>query len=216
MEPSPYLFSRQKRAFDLAMAYPLMAATYPFEKLTLRYLRSVLDEGDDYFIQDRDRATIIKLRTMLNQPRPECKDGQRLRHDARVPTFGARLIREARLDELPQIRQVVKGEFSIVSLRPMDAEFYDACLGHVGHVAFAGWEKLRKFPAIKPGLTSPAQVVNLSRQYEDADYCYAMIEADERLVRENSLAMDIDTVLHSAVGIGRLLHQKIMDYALAA
>ena len=95
------------------------------------------------------RFEVIKLRTM--QPDAEQSTGAvwAATDDPRITRFG-RWLRKSRLDELPQVINVLRGEMSIVGPRPERPEFID--------------ELARQIPfyrarlAVKPGLTGWAQV----------------------------------------------------------
>jgi hypothetical protein len=64
LELNPYHSSNSKMRFNETAGRALYLPAKVVELGARRYLRSVLDYGDDYFIQERDTATIIKLRTM--------------------------------------------------------------------------------------------------------------------------------------------------------
>ena len=62
----------------------------------------------------------------------------------RISSVG-RFLRRSKLDELPQLGNIIAGQMSIVGPRPDVAGYYDKLEG-----------ELRKILELKPGLTSPA------------------------------------------------------------
>lgn len=94
--------------------------------------------------------TIYKLRTM-------CRDAERTgaqfakQGDARVTPIG-RLLRRTRIDELPQLWNVLKGDMSLIGPRPERPEFIRELQTHIPNFV----DRL----GLKPGLTGVAQVVN--------------------------------------------------------
>ena len=137
-----------KRAFDLVLgslglvaASPILAGIAVASKLS----------GDRGPILHRARRigeggriiTVLKVRTMVVSP-----DGPRLTgpDDPRVTRLG-RILRRYRLDELPQLINVVRGEMSLVGPRPEDPAFVD--MSDPLH---------RRVFMAKPGITGLAQL----------------------------------------------------------
>ena len=71
------------------------------------------------------------------------------REDDRCTKFG-RLLRKTRLDELPQLLNILKGDMSIVGPRPERAYFYDLFEKDIPHFRYR--------LLVQPGLTGHAQV----------------------------------------------------------
>ncbi|BDU75450.1 sugar transferase [Mesoterricola sediminis] len=113
-----------KRAFDLVVALVLLALAGPFLLLVALAIR--LDSpGPALFRQARlglgGRVfSIFKFRTM----RAGGDAGSLVTHrdDPRITRVG-RLLRATRLDELPQLLNVVRGEMSLVGPRPLLPEY---------------------------------------------------------------------------------------------
>lgn len=93
---------------------------------------------------------LYKFRTMRTDAE---KNGAQFaqKYDPRVTPIG-RFLRKSRLDELPQLWNVLKGEMSLVGPRPERPEFIKALSDEIpNYVARLG---------LKPGLTGPAQIIN--------------------------------------------------------
>lgn len=107
-----------KRMFDLAAAVAGLIALSPV-LLAVAAVIKVLDPGPVLFIQTRvglgsKPFKIFKFRTM----RAESEGAQITADaDARVTPLG-RLLRKTKLDELPQLFNVLRGDMSVVGPRP--------------------------------------------------------------------------------------------------
>lgn len=127
---------RGKRLLDLAMSSALLAVTIPVMGASAVAVR-VTSGSPVFFTQPRcglngNRFQILKLRTMT--PAGE------------VTPLG-RLLRSYKIDELPQLWNVVKGDMSMVGPRP--------CLPETAREALL--QGSRRFE-VKPGITGLAQV----------------------------------------------------------
>ncbi len=144
-----YCLGGGKRAFDLIVACISLAILAPI-LVTLSQLILLTTGRPVLFRQERigrgGRAfTLLKFRTM----RSESAGALPLtaRGDRRVTAIG-RLLRATKLDELPQLVNVIRGEMSIVGPRPEVPRFvarYDA--------------RQRRVLDVRPGLTDPASVL---------------------------------------------------------
>lgn len=94
--------------------------------------------------------TLYKFRTMRVDAE---KNGAQFatQGDPRVTPIG-RFLRKTRLDELPQLWNVLRGEMSLVGPRPERPEFIE-------HLSDEIPDYLNRL-GLKPGLTGPAQVIN--------------------------------------------------------
>ncbi|MDR9392571.1 MAG: sugar transferase [Trueperaceae bacterium] len=135
-----------KRAFDLIVASLGLLALWPI--VLTAWIAATASTGENgWFVQrrvGRDGRTfdVYKLRTMRSPP----GGGTTVtaRGDARITPVGARL-RAWKLDELPQLVNVVKGDMSFVGPRPDVPGFADALEGEA-----------REILRVRPGITSPA------------------------------------------------------------
>jgi lipopolysaccharide/colanic/teichoic acid biosynthesis glycosyltransferase len=94
--------------------------------------------------------TLYKFRTMRTDAE---KDGAQFatKGDPRVTSIG-RFLRKTRLDELPQLWNVLKGEMTLVGPRPERPEFMKELSDEIPNYL----DRL----GLKPGLTGPAQIIN--------------------------------------------------------
>ena len=141
-----------KRLADLLVAAVLLLLTAPFVGFA-SLLIWLEDQGPVFYSQQRSGwlgrpFTVLKLRTMREQP----KNGQTLwtqPGDQRITTVG-RWLRRLRLDELPQLLNVINGEMSLIGPRPERPELEHSLERHIPHYRKRHW--------MRPGLSGWAQV----------------------------------------------------------
>jgi lipopolysaccharide/colanic/teichoic acid biosynthesis glycosyltransferase len=146
--PSAWSRSRGKRCFDVAAATALLLPVAPLIPLIVLLIK--LDSpGPAFYIHRRCGIGgadfhMFKFRTMRTE-----KNGFNVSltraGDARITRVG-RLLRRWKLDEIPQLWNVVRGDMSIVGPRP----HLRRLLGH--------GSELREFLSIRPGVTGAATV----------------------------------------------------------
>ena len=178
-----------KRLVDLALVIPAIVLLAPFMLFVAAAIR-LTSKGPALFRQERlgkDARVFqaMKFRTMTDKPR--VPDTIAYTGDPSEVTAVGRLLRRTKLDELPQLFNVLRGEMSLVGPRPQ----LPIQLGELDENG-----KLRLL--VRPGLTGMAQThgnVNLTwpqRWVYDADY-----------VKRMSLALDLWLLART---IGVVLH----------
>ncbi len=147
---APYLTVR--RVFDIALSLAGLAAAMPL-LIIFSILIKMDSKGTVFYRQERVGVKgkyfqLIKLRTMEMDAE---KDGPRWAgiNDPRVTRIG-KFLRKTRIDELPQLINVVKGDMSIIGPRPERPVFTE-----IFNQETPGFIKRL---AVKPGLTGWAQV----------------------------------------------------------
>jgi exopolysaccharide biosynthesis polyprenyl glycosylphosphotransferase len=142
-----------KRAFDLVVSLVLIVLSLPLLLLALLGV-AVSSRGGVFYRQTRvgkdgRHFRVWKLRTMFAGAESDTGAVLSSRDDPRVTTVG-RWLRAGRLDEIPQLWNVLAGDMSLVGPRPERPEFTERLAESV-----AGYV-LRH--AVRPGLTGLAQV----------------------------------------------------------
>ncbi len=139
-----------KRVFDIIISLPLLIlplASYPFIFIALK-----LQDGGEIFShqkrigQNNQIIELLKFRTMLFNDQGEWQEKGR---ENRVTTVGA-FLRKTRLDEFPQLWNVLKGDISLIGPRP---EFPGPVEQYERELPFYNIRHL-----IKPGLSGWAQL----------------------------------------------------------
>jgi sugar transferase EpsL len=139
-----------KRTLDLFLAGAAMVALSPVLGLIAVLLR-ITSPGPTLFRQKRlglngSIFTIFKFRTMVVHEELSLADSFTHSADPRITPLG-RILRDFRLDELPQLFNVIRGEMSIVGPRPLLPEFL---------AYYSETDKQRL--ALRPGITGWQQV----------------------------------------------------------
>jgi len=188
-----------KRVFDLAASMILLVATFPV-MLVAAFFILVEDGAPILFRQERvgkggKTFMVLKFRSMRNDAEKEGKPQWAAANDPRTTRVG-RIIRKLRIDELPQIFNVLKGQMSFVGPRPERPYFVDQLSVKIPYY--------NTRHSIKPGITGWAQVrYQYGASVEDA---VEKLQYDLYYVKNNSLFLDIviliDTVQVILLGKG--------------
>ncbi len=149
----PPWFVAAKRAVDIVGSLVLLVVLSPV--LLVAALAVLLSAGSPtLFVQERVGQdlrpfNLYKFRTMVNDAEKETGPVLATEDDARITVVG-RVLRTYRVDELPQLVNILKGEMSFVGPRPERAFFVDRFIRDIPGYR----ERFR----IKPGVTGLAQV----------------------------------------------------------
>jgi sugar transferase (PEP-CTERM system associated) len=173
-----------KRVFDLVASAVLLVLAAPVMVVTAL---AILMEGDGPVIFRQERVgrggrtfTVLKFRSMRRDAEAGGKAQWAAEKDERVTAIG-RLIRKLRIDELPQLFNVLAGEMSLVGPRP-------------GRVCFVA-DLAKRIPlsqqrhSEKPGITGWAQVRwTYGASVEDSK---RKLQFDLYYVKNHSLFLDL-------------------------
>jgi sugar transferase (PEP-CTERM system associated) len=144
-----------ERAFDVAASLVLLLITFPVMLLTALAIR--IEDGRRSSLFYRQTRVgqygrtfeLLKFRSMCENAEAEGKPVWAVKNDSRVTRVGA-FIRKSRIDELPQILNVLKGEMSFVGPRPERPQFVAQLNDSIPYY--------RERHTIKPGITGWAQL----------------------------------------------------------
>jgi exopolysaccharide biosynthesis polyprenyl glycosylphosphotransferase len=202
LRPSQLIFSsselgpnrtgvRLQSAYSMTIAAVAAAAAAPV-MLLVAALVKLTSPGPALFRQQRvgknNRIfTLYKFRSMVRDAEAQSGAVWAARNDPRVTPVG-RWLRRLRLDELPQLFNVLKGDMSIVGPRPERPEFVaelEKCIPYY-----------RQRHCIKPGITGWAQI---KHKYSDTlEDTIVKLEYDLYYIKNLAPALDAVIMFHTA------------------
>lgn len=188
-----YFRSAIKRLSDIVCASILLVLAVPVMLLTAVLV--MVESGTPVFYrQERVGLNgrlfkVTKFRSMRCDAEKNGKAVWALANDDRVTQVG-RIIRKTRIDELPQLLSVLKGEMSLVGPRPERPFFVDQLTKEIPFYAVRH--------SVKPGLTGWAQVrYHYGATIEDSA---EKLQYDLYYVKNNSLFLDV-IILFETIGV---------------
>jgi len=150
---------------------------------------------------------ILKFTTMIDCP--DSEDGPRITaiNDPRITPVG-RWLRDTKLNEVPQLWNVLKGEMSLVGPRPEDPEI----------VATWSENERQTILSIRPGITSPASIFFrdeeklLETESVMEKYLNSIVPSKLRLdqiyARDHTFLGDLDIIFLTAIALLPVSHAR--------
>jgi exopolysaccharide biosynthesis polyprenyl glycosylphosphotransferase len=176
-----------KRTFDIIVSMFLLILFSPIF-IVLFIVISLTSSGPALFKQERlgrdgSPYNIYKFRSMVVNAEDKTGPVLATEKDERITPLG-RYMRALRLDEIPQLINVLKGEMSLVGPRPEREFFIEQFKGSIPDYGYR--------MSVKPGITGLAQVMaKYSTTVEDK------LRFDLMYVRNYSFALDIRVLLQT-------------------
>ena len=156
-----------KRLLDLVIAFLALIILLPLFVVVIIILRFTA-EGEVFYFQERigynnSKFKICKFATMLKNSLNMGTGSITLQNDFRVTRFG-KFLRKSKINELPQLINILKGDITIVGPRPVleqDWKLYPKSI-------------IYKIYNVKPGLTGIGSIV-----FRDEEYLISSIKGDD-------------------------------------
>ncbi|MCG2697716.1 sugar transferase, partial [Candidatus Parcubacteria bacterium] len=194
-EGNKMLFDIAKRGYDIILALMILAITLPFW-IIIGLLIKLESKGPIFFIQNRVGKNnklfkIIKFRTMAtvnNDFSPTQAN------DKRITKFGS-FLRETRIDEIPQMINILKGEMSFAGPRPERPEL----IKNLEEAIPFYKERM----LVKPGITGWDQI---SGEYHSpsSEDTLKKLQYDLFYIKNRSIYLDLSILLKTiATVLGR-------------
>ena len=182
-----------KRLFDMLFAFVSLVVLSPFFLLTMLLVR-LSGDGPVFFVQERVTAggrtfRLVKFRTMVQDAEKKTGPVLSVRNDPRITPIG-RFLRKVRLDELPQLWNILWGDMSLVGPRPERPVFVERFERET-----PGYE-LRH--AVRAGLTGLAQVYGNYATTAGDKLAFDLI-----YIRDWSLLLDLQIILRTVTAVFR-------------
>jgi len=185
---SPLFVNREVmlRLLDVVLVIPGILVTLPL--MVVLYVIGLFDTGSPLFRQIRvgrrqQPFTLVKFRTM----RPGTASVATHLADASAVTPFGGFLRKTKLDELPQLWNVLRGEMSLVGPRP--------CLPNQHELIRE--RQLRGVFDVRPGITGLAQIQGI-----DMSTPVLLAEIDAQMIKTLSLTSCFRYILLTALGRG--------------
>ena len=188
-----FLRTTVKRLFDIVGASVLIVLSLPV-MLLAAVLVKLESPGPVFYRQERVGLNgasfdVVKFRSMRSDAEKDGVPRWASAGDSRVTRVG-RVIRKLRIDELPQLFGVLKGDMSLVGPRPERPYFVDQLVQDIPFYAVRH--------SVKPGVTGWAQV---SYQYgASREDTVEKLQYDLYYVKNHSLFLDL-VVLFETIGV---------------
>lgn len=182
---------RSKRVFDIGSSLFLLVLTSPFIVLTAALI--AVESGRPIFYRQQrvghagKSFDVLKFRSMRTDAEKDGKPKWASVNDDRITRVG-RIIRKLRIDELPQIFNVLRGDMSFVGPRPERPFFVDQLANQIPFYTYRHH--------VKPGITGWAQIrYPYGATVEDA---IEKVQYDLYYVKNHTMFLDLVILFQTA------------------
>ena len=175
------LFWFNKRLFDILTCIALLPLLLLISAILL-FINYIFNPGSLFFIQDRMGKnckvfSAIKFRSMVPTNEITRKYNDPIETN-RITTLG-KILRKTRIDELPQILNVLKGEMSLIGPRP---DYYLHALEYIKIV-----KGYRERHDVRPGITGLSQI--------RLGYAEGLAETEKKVLTDNYYIQNISAII---------------------
>jgi len=180
-----------KRLLDICMSMLFIAALC-WLMLLVAFWVCLTSKGPAIFRQQRvglggKPFTVLKFRSMVVDAEQKSGAVYATANDPRITPFG-RFLRRTRIDELPQLFNILAGQMSFVGPRPERPEFVDKLSAEIPFY--------NERHSVKPGLTGWAQIqFSYAASAQESRH---KLEFDLYYIRHASLFLDLMIILQTA------------------
>lgn len=179
-----------KRSMDIVLSLIILIITFPFCLIVAAVIR-IDSHGSVFFTQERcgqngKAFTMIKFRSMVKDAEKMSGPVWSQKDDPRITKVG-RILRKLRIDEIPQMINVLKGEMSFVGPRPERPFFVEKLANEIPYY--------KRRLKVRPGITGWAQVKH--KYDETLEDVKIKLKYDLFYIENMSLRMDFKIILRT-------------------
>ncbi|WP_025565453.1 sugar transferase [Psychromonas sp. SP041] len=172
----------------LDIFFSLCGLIFAFPFLVILFVIGLFDTGSPIFKQKRvgryqKPFTLVKFRTMSVDTKSVASH---LASSASITSFGS-FLRKTKLDELPQLWNVLKGEMSLVGPRP----------GLFNQIDLISAREEKNVFYVRPGITGLAQVNQIDMSTPEL-----LAEIDQEMINNFNLKNYFTYILQTVIGKG--------------
>jgi lipopolysaccharide/colanic/teichoic acid biosynthesis glycosyltransferase len=180
------LFNFTKRLYDIILAVIILTLSAIFW-IPIAIIIKLESQGPVFFKMQRlgknaQEFSMLKFRTMREDNNNR---GMTLPNDPRVTTFG-KFMRKTRIDEIPQVINILKGDMSFVGPRP---ERPDLAKNLEEKIPF-----FRERMLVKPGITGSDQISGEYHSPSEKD-TLKKLQYDLFYIKNRSIYLDLSIIL---------------------
>jgi len=172
----------------LDILFSLVGLIFAMPFLIILYIIGLFDTGSPLFMQERvgrnkKPFTLVKFRTMTVDT---ASVASHLASTSSITPFGG-FLRKTKLDELPQLWNVLKGEMSLVGPRP----------GLFNQQELTQAREAKNIYNVRPGITGLAQVNEIDMSTPEL-----LAQTDEKMIATLNLKNYFTYILQTVTGSG--------------
>jgi len=189
-ELMPEWEKKLKRLMDIFISFLILVLSSPITLLTAVAIK-IDSKGPVFFKQERlgqngKPFNVIKFRSMIQDAEKYTGPVWSKKDDPRVTRMG-KFVRKVRIDEIPQMFNVLKGEMSLVGPRPERAYFVEKLSQEIPYY--------RRRLKVRPGVTGWAQIKH--KYDESIEDVKIKLKYDLFYIENMSLRMDFKILLRT-------------------